>query len=60
MFRGLSSVEALLGAALFAQVSFGQPGTGPVDPPSPEVVLVEEETVDPDDKARPRRAAAKE
>lgn len=53
MFRSLSATEALLGAALFAQVSFGQPGGGPVNQTAPEVVAVEEEQVDPDDKGPP-------
>jgi hypothetical protein len=50
MFRNLSSLEALLGAALFAQVSFGQPEGGSVNQPAPEVVVVEEEQAEPDDK----------
>jgi hypothetical protein len=45
-------VEALQGAALFARVSFSQPWTGPIGVPGPDVVMVEEETADPEEKGR--------
>lgn len=52
MFRGLSSVEALLGAALFTQIGFSQAVGGPVDSPAVEIISEGENQTEPDEKAR--------
>lgn len=52
MFRGLSSVEAMLGAALFAQSSFGQFGGEPLNQTILEVSVAGEEQLDPEEKNR--------